>query len=356
MPLAPPPSDSPLRAPHYDGHRFFTPWEPFPHSHLDLLRRRLQRLFRHPRTHGAPRVANDGSSLISPSWDPALTWVGHATFVVEEEHQILVTDPHWGQRALIHPRRTPPGIPLSAVPEESVVLLSHNHYDHLHLRTARLLSGARWLVPSGVGKWLSRHGFPRVEELDWWEHRTVGPWRLTALPSQHWSRRLSQGLNRSLWCAWLVESRQQRLFFGGDSGYFFGYRELGRLFGPLDTVILPVGAYEPRSFMRYQHMDPAEAVTAFEELGGRHLIPMHWGTFALAEEGLDEPPRALLAAADRQGLPRHRIRILAVGERWLPPPTLQSSGRTPGSRRDTARRLGDDGGRTTGGPPREEGR
>ncbi len=252
----------------------------------------------------------------------AFTWVGHATFALQHENALLLTDPHWSTRALIPRRHVPPGVPLAAVPPAPLVLLSHNHYDHLDRWTVRHLPpGARWLVPLGLGRVLRRMGAPHVRELDWWEEVEDGPFHLTCLPAQHWSNRVTMPRNASLWCSWLIEVAGRRVWFAGDTGWFPGFAEYGRRFGPLDAALLPVGAYEPRWFMRYQHIDPAEAVRAAQALRARELVGMHWGTFVLTDEPLDEPPRALARAVAAAGDAAPPVRLPAVGEGWeMAPP------------------------------------
>jgi L-ascorbate metabolism protein UlaG (beta-lactamase superfamily) len=158
-----------------------------------------------------------------------------------------------------------------------------------------------------------------VQELDWWQSARHGRWTITCLPSQHWSRRIELGTNETLWCSWLLDSGERRYFFAGDTGWFHGFAEFGRRFAPIDAAILPIGAYEPRWFMRGQHLNPAEAWQAFGELGARWLLPMHWGTFDLTDEPLDEPPRALARAIAEAGGDASRVHLFAIGERWLIP-------------------------------------
>ncbi|MDQ1348078.1 MAG: hypothetical protein QG573_1452, partial [Acidobacteriota bacterium] len=157
-------------------------------------------------------------------------------------------------------------------------------------------------------------GFTDVEELDWWQSCDCRGFRLTLLPAQHWSRRLSQPDETTLWGSWVIESARMRSFFAGDSGYFHGFAEYGRLFPGLDLALLPTGAYEPRWFMKPVHMNPEEAVGAFRDLGAAHMVPMHWGTFDLTDEPIDEADRVLenLLAEASPDFAR-RVRRLAIG-------------------------------------------
>jgi len=313
-----------LYAPHGETGHFFCPWQPFQSSPLDLLRWKLRGKAPYDRKTEPriPRVENDGGYLMKSSEPPSATWAGQATYVIQDEGDVFLTDPHWGARALVPARMSPPGIPLAAVPASAFAVLSHNHYDHLDTWTVkRLPRGMPWFVPLGLGKWLCKQGCDQVTELDWWESVRHGRWTLTCLPAQHWSNRLDEKRNATLWCSWLLDNGARRYYFGGDSGYFHGFAEIGRRFDPIDVALLPIGAYEPRWFMRTQHMDPREAVQAFRDLGARAMLAMHWGTFDLTDEPVDLAPRVLdqILAAEGSAEERARIRHLAVGERWLVP-------------------------------------
>lgn len=311
-----------LRAPHFANGRFFNPWGVGKATFRDLLRWKLLSRNRYDkgRPPRVPRVANDGADLCRRVDSPEAIWVGHSTFALQDGLDVLLTDPHFGPRALVPRRLQPPGVPLGAIPEGAVAVLSHNHYDHLDRWTlARLPKDIAWRVPLGLGRFVRRFGFADVEELDWWQSAECRGFRVTLLPAQHWSRRLSQPDERTLWGSWLIESARLRAFFAGDSGYFHGFAEFGRLFPGLDLALLPTGAYEPRWFMKPVHMNPKEALAAFQDLGAAHMLPMHWGTFDLTDEPMDEADRVLerLLAAESSDL-RRRVHRLAVGERFRP--------------------------------------
>ena len=297
---------------------FFTPWRPFEKSFLDLLRWGLSRnAFDKSRAPAVPRVANDGAALAGVQNSSQITWVGHSTFAIHDGADVVLTDPHFGNRALLPARLHPPGIPIEAVPDDAMAVVSHNHYDHLDAHTVDTLSpNVRWFVPLGLGPWFRDRGRHNVVELGWWESATDGRWTMTCLPAQHWSRRIGQGTNETLWCSWLLDSGDYRYYFAGDTGYFHGFREFGRRYAPIDVAMLPIGAYEPRWFMREQHMNPAEAYRAFVDLGARTFLPMHWGTFDLTDEPLDEAPRALRRAVEQAGATMDAIALLAIGESW----------------------------------------
>jgi N-acyl-phosphatidylethanolamine-hydrolysing phospholipase D len=319
---------SALRATHGSPQEgFFNPWASDPKTLWGVVRWWL--FTRNPydksREPVVPMRANDGSSLAGRENSASLTWVGHATFAVHDGDDVFLTDPHFGPRALVPSRLAPPGIPITSVPGDAFALISHNHYDHLDAHTVQALpESVHWYVPLGMADWFRERGRPNVTELDWWQSARRGRFTLTCLPSQHWSRRIEVGMNESLWCAWLVDSGDARYFFAGDTGYFHGFREYGRELGPFDVAMLPIGAYEPRWFMKYQHLDPAEAYQAFLDLDARFMAAMHWGTFDLTDEPVDLPPSVLRqVVADRGGDPE-RVRVFAIGERWRVPDAPES--------------------------------
>ena len=311
-----------LYAPHGAPGHFFNPWAPFKNRRLQVLQWKLGK---NPYDKSVPPrvpvVANDGGYLKDREQPPSVTWVGHSTFAVQEGGDVFLTDPHFGRRALIPARLTPPGIPLEAVPAEAFAVLSHNHYDHMDAWTVRHLPETlSWFVPLGLGAWFRKQGRQAVE-MDWWQSVRHGRWTLTCLPAQHWSDRLGMGRNATLWCSWLLDSGGsggRRYYFAGDSGYYHGFAEIGRRFPGIDVAFLPIGAYEPRWFMRAQHVDPEEGYQAFLDLGARTMIPMHWGCFDLTDEPVDLAPKVLAEVLERQGGDRERVRTLAVGERWRP--------------------------------------
>jgi N-acyl-phosphatidylethanolamine-hydrolysing phospholipase D len=312
-----------LYAPHVEGRRFFNPWGPQSIGGLvDVLKWQL--FSRNPYDKSGPlavpRVANDGASLAGVEHSATVTWVGHATFAVHDEGDVFLTDPHFGNRALFPRRLMPPGIPIESVPANAFAVLSHNHYDHLDAWTvAKLPAAMPWFVPLGLGEWFRKRGRTNVVELDWWQSAQHGRFTITCLPAQHWSRRIEQGTNATLWCSWLVDSGLRKYFFAGDTGYFPGFAEYGRRFGPIDVAMLPIGAYEPRWFMQYQHMDPADAYQAFLDLRARTMIGMHWGTFDLTDEPADLPPRVLADVVKQAGGDASRAIVLAIGEQWHVP-------------------------------------
>jgi len=312
-----------VRSAHRDAHGFFNPWNRYDRAGLAAFLR--WRLFsRNPYDKsGEPAirvVENDGAYLAGVENSASVTWVGHATFVVHDRDDVFLTDPHFGKRSFLPARSFPPGLPLESIPADAFAVISHNHYDHLDAFTVDGLSpSVGFYVPLGLADWFRERGRNDVTELDWWESAERGRFTVTCLPSQHWSLRVGQPANSTLWCSWLVDSGDYRYYFAGDTGYFPGFVEFGRAWDPIDVAMLPIGAYAPRSLMAYQHMDPTEAYRAFLDLGARYLVPMHWGTFDLTDEPLDLPPRELSRAVREAGGDLRRVRVMAIGERWKLP-------------------------------------
>ena len=279
-----------------------------------------------PKTASLPVYANDGRALRENRGEPTVTWVGHATLLVQLDGVNVLTDPHWSARAspvsFGGPRRlTPPGLRFEDLPPIQVVIISHDHYDHLDVETVRRLAAAhrpRFLVPLGLKAWLADLGISDVEELDWWDERSVQGLTFACVPAQHFSGRTPWDRNRRLWSGWAVAGRERRFYFAGDSAYYDGFKEIGARLGPFDLAAIPIGAYVPAVIMKAGHTSPEEALAAFADVRGRHFVPIHWGTFDLADEPIDEPPRLLRDEARRLKLGPDRVWILRHGEtrRW----------------------------------------
>jgi N-acyl-phosphatidylethanolamine-hydrolysing phospholipase D len=275
-----------------------------------------------PRTFDAPRVANDGAALRSNPQRPAITWIGHATLLVQVDGLSVLTDPQWSDRAgptswLGAKRLGPPGLAFEALPRIDVVVVSHDHYDHLDLPTVKRLAAAHdplFVVPLGFKAWFADNGMTRVEELDWWQEREHRGVRFVCVPAQHFSQRSLWDGNRRLWASWAIVGREKRLYFGGDTGYFSGFKEAARRLGPFDVAALPIGTYLPPEIMKLVHLTPEEATQAFVDLDAKVMLGMHWGTFDLAEEPIDEPPVRMLADIRRRNIDPSRAWILKIGE------------------------------------------
>lgn len=254
-----------------------------------------------------------------------VTWVGHASLLIQLGGLNILADPMWSRRAspvsFAGPKRwVPPGIGFEQLPPLDVVLQSHNHYDHLDAATVRRLarahSNATWVLPLGLGSFVRKRGVRgEVIELDWWEDLTLGPLRVAATPAMHFSSRSVGDRGDTLWCGFALSAPgSRRVYFAGDTGFHPEFGAIGERYGPFDVALLPIGAYEPRWFMRYLHMNPEEAVEAFRAVNARLMVPIHWGTFKLTDEAMDEPPQRTRAAWLAAGLPIDGYRQLAHGE------------------------------------------
>lgn len=316
-----PPSD------HFDGLRFFNPGGSPPRDFRDLLKWQRQRSRAQwprsvalPQGTAQPPARVDGAGL-------RVTMVGHATLLIQTAGLNLLTDPVWSDRAsplaFAGPRRvTAPGIAFDDLPKIDAVLLTHNHYDHLDLATlGRLQRRDAPLVvtPLGNDRIIAR-ALPamRVVTGDWGEVTALGPLTVHVAPCHHWSARSLGDRSMALWAAFVIEGPAGTVLHVGDTGFDGGrpYRAWRDRHGAPRLAILPVGAYEPRWFMRAQHQDPDEAVEGFRLLGATSGIGHHWGTFQLTDEPREAPPVALAAALSRHGIPDHRFRALHPGESW----------------------------------------
>jgi N-acyl-phosphatidylethanolamine-hydrolysing phospholipase D len=271
-----------------------------------------------------PMAQPDLAFLQSNRSEPSITWVGHATLLLQVAGANILTDPHFSSRAsplsFAGPeRKVPPGIALEQLPHIDLVLISHNHYDHLDEETVKRLAAQpggppQFFVPLGVKPWMQAIGIERVIELDWWDSREFQGLTLQFLPVQHWSRRSLTDTNRTLWGGWAVLHPSLRFFFSGDTGYSQDFRDIRARLGAFDLAAIPIGAYEPRWFMGAQHVDPAQAVKIHQDLGARYSVGIHWGTFQLTDEPLDEPPFKLAEARTAAGIPGDRFFVMRHGE------------------------------------------
>ena len=276
------------------------------------------------------RVAPSFSAPRGADGEIAATWVGHSTLLVQLGALNVLTDPVWSERASPVPFAGPkrwvaPGVALDTLPPIDLVLLSHNHYDHCDVRTLRALARthpeARWRVPLGLRYCVWRLGARDVVEHDWWDEETLSDGtRLGCTPAQHFSARGPFDQDRTLWCGWTARNAAGAFFFAGDSGFHPEFGDIARRFGPFDLCAIPAGAYEPRWFMRPVHMNADEAVLAWQAILAEHpdatraMIPIHWGTFKLTDEPMDEPPRRVRALWGDAGLPDEALWLLRHGE------------------------------------------
>jgi len=271
---------------------------------------------RSPATAVVPRVEPDVELLAmppGPGEGARLTWLGHASWLVQLEGVSLLIDPVLSESLPGFIRRNvAPGLPVELLPRIDAQLVTHNHYDHLDLSTLKQV-GAKVLTGQGHARLLGRAGLG-CEELSWWQGTKVGGVTVSFVPSQHWSRRSLNDTNESLWGGFVIEGPSAKLYHSGDTAYFSGFAEIARRHPGIDAAMLPIGAYDPEWFMLNQHINPEQAIQAFVDLKARTFLAMHWGTFKLTDEPLDEPPKRLEAEWKKRALPEAERRVLAVGE------------------------------------------
>jgi len=272
-------------------------------------------------------AAPDYEGLLTPDAAPQITWLGHSTFLLQYKGVNILTDPMLSDRAspisFAGPKRlVPKPVSFEHLPDVHYLVISHNHYDHLDLKTLRTLSDSIEIyAPLKLGAWLIDQGFDetRVHELDWWDSITTKMHgttvTLSALPAQHWSARGLFDRNETLWASWMLDMDDYRVWFGGDTGYNkVEFKEIGLAYPNIDLALIPIGAYAPRWFMKQQHTDPYDAVEVHLDLGAKKSIGMHWGTFELSAEPMFEPKTALQKAVKQRGLSSAVFDTMAIGE------------------------------------------
>jgi N-acyl-phosphatidylethanolamine-hydrolysing phospholipase D len=268
---------------------------------------------------GAPRLMlpKDQPIQVEDSTQATVTWVGHATVLVQMPGVTFLMDPIWSDWPspvpFIGPRRyVPPGIAIEDLPPIDFVVISHNHYDHLDLPTLKALAErdakTQFLVPLGNESLLQDQGISQVHGFDWGDAMTINGSMVYCLPTQHWSKRGLTDTNRSLWASWAVIGASKRFYFAGDTGYFKGFKAIGETLGPFDLAAMPIGAYEPTLMMQSTHMNPEEAVQAAIDVQANKALAIHFGTFDLSDEPLSEPPERFKAAA---------VEALSVEDAWV---------------------------------------
>jgi L-ascorbate metabolism protein UlaG (beta-lactamase superfamily) len=310
-----PPSD------HFDGQFFFNPDAPAGRSFRDFLRWRRTA---NP-TPWPNHVANRARPALPANLqqgEVALTFINHITFLIQFPGLNILTDPVYSERASpfrhLGPRRVrEPGLDFADLPPIHLVLVTHNHYDHLDIETLLRLEtehSPHFITSLGNRAFLESFGLRRVDELDWWQGVNAAPATVTMTPAQHWSTRGPGNRNRTLWGGFIVQAGSRQVYFAGDTGYWKHFSEIRRRFGSMDLALLPIGAYEPRWFMCDQHMNPDDAVRAHLDLGPKVSVGTHFGCFRLTEEGIEEPVTALAAARQAHGVPAEAFQVLETGE------------------------------------------
>ena len=282
-----------------------------------------------------PSVQADLALLKSPR-SPTVTWIGHATALVQANGLNVLVDPIFSERAspvqIFGPKRAQaPGVAMADLPNIDAVLISHNHYDHLdRISVAQLDEKAKaagkttlFIVPLGLKAWFNGIGIDSVVELDWWQQHELKGVEFHLTPVQHWSARSINDRSATLWGGWAVLGADFHWYYAGDTGYSRDFADTAKQFAPrqtealgggFDLALVPVGSYEPRWFMSQQHVNPMESVRIHQDVGAKRSIGVHWGTFALTDEPLDQPPRDLAIAQQALGVKEADFGVLAIGE------------------------------------------
>lgn len=274
-----------------------------------------------------PLIKTDHQWLQSNTDKASLTWIGHATFLLQFKGLNILTDPQFSERASpvtwAGPRRVvPPALQIDQLPEIDAVVISHDHYDSLDVATVRALSRHNrerrlaFIVPLGMKAWLEDLELESVDivELDWTQGHQINRVSFIAEPSQHWCKRSLFDTNQRLWASFVIQSGEDRIFFAGDTGYARHFQQIGDKYGEFDLALLPIGAYEPRWFMKENHVNPQESVQIHQDIHSKYSVAMHWGTFILTDEPLDEPPVKLAEALKQSQLPASSFEVYQHGE------------------------------------------
>lgn len=280
-----------------------------------------------------PKFCYPNSKRKARDTAPKVTWINHCTFLVSVEGLNLLTDPIWSDRCSPLPflgpkRRHETPLALENLPRIDLVLISHDHYDHLDKDTVKRLDAKHpditWVVPLGLKQWFQKQGIRQVIELNWWEETKIGlqgqEVGITAVPSQHFSGRGIWDKNRRLWSGFVVDfmrkkKQNKRLYFVGDTGYNRkDFKKIGEVFGKMDLSLIPIGTYVPRAFMDPVHINPEKSALIHEEVRSRLSVGMHWKTFRLSGEALNQPPYDLYNALEKKGIDPKKFRVLEIGQ------------------------------------------
>lgn len=305
---------------HYDGKKFFLPWGDELKSFWEVMKWKMtskpEKWPKHVPNKNYPM------RLLTPTEKVNATFINHATFFLQLPGVNIITDPIYSERtspvSFAGPKRArEPGMPFDALPPIDVVVISHNHYDHLDLETIKKIDKKfhpLFLVPLGDEKLLNKYGIQNVKAMDWWEEVRIKDVRIIFAPSQHWSARSLWDKNECLWGSFMIDNGQQKIYFAGDTGYGKHFTDIKNRLGAPDLSLLPIGGYGPRWFMKYYHLNPEDAVKAHLDLGSDRSIGMHFGTFQLTDEGIDDPVREFKLVREKYNIPENKFIILDQGQ------------------------------------------
>lgn len=254
---------------------------------------------------------------------PTAIWVGHSTYLIEMDGVTILTDPIWDNYCAPFPirslrRYSHPPIALADLPPVDIVLISHNHYDHLDVKTVAVLHcfhpQIEWVVPKALSRWFTRRGIKAVTEIGWWETTFIKNCAVTAVPAQHFSGRTLWDQNKTHWNGYVFERGDKRLYFTGDTGYNpKDFKAIGDRFPHMDLSLIPIGTYSPQKFMQPVHISPKEAVQIHQEVNSRLSLGMHWNTFRLSDEPKGRPPYDLYLAMEEKKIPFETFLPIDIG-------------------------------------------
>ena len=308
---------------HFNGTRFYNPGEEHERSIADLYHQGRS-IHENPWPASLPAIHYQYLVQTGKHNGIKITFVNHATVLIQAKNLNILTDPVWSYRASpfswIGPARVrPPGIEFSNLPKIDVVLISHNHYDHLDIETLQKLNEKFhpvFIVPLGNKNFLNHYKIYNVVELDWWQKYDTDHAHITFLPAQHWATRWLLDTNKTLWGSYGIEINNVKIYFGGDTGYSNHFKTIRAKWGSPDFALLPIGSYERRSQLKFVHLNPKDAVTAHNDLDSTASIGIHYGTFQLSSESLDQPINDLSVAKKKLHVSDNKFFILRQGGSW----------------------------------------
>lgn len=311
---------------HFNGKRFVNPtlqtqFKPTFYNFIKMMSHKRAKWPKHVENKGTPQLNHPLTNN-----DFAITFINHATFLIQTEQINILTDPVWSKRASpvswAGPKRVrKPGVDLDNLPKIDLILISHNHYDHLDKKTLKKIATKHSpiiLVPIGEKKRLKSWGIKHITELNWWDQQTISPIvQITFTPSQHASARSIFNRDKTLWGSYFIKIQNRTIYYGADSGYSPHFSEISKRLSPPDVAILSIGAYLPQFFMQPIHTSPAEAVLAHKDLRAKQSIAMHYGTFQMSAEAMDQPIIDLQKARKNEGITPQEFITLHEGETKL---------------------------------------
>lgn len=310
---------------HFSDNHFFNPYLESSKTFSDFMKWIFNRQGNRPKYNEIKniyQVFKPDFDVINKTYheDLHVTWLGHSTNLLQFNEINLLTDPILSKRCspvqFAGPQRyTHAPLNLEELPKIDYVVISHNHYDHLDLNTVQFLGNKpKWLVPLGLKFWFNNIGIENVVELDWWEDFKMHDLIITCTPAQHFSGRGLFDRNATLWASWAIENESFNIWFGGDTGYSKQFKDIGNRLGPFDLALIPIGAYNPRWFMSSMHVDPYYAVEIHKDINSTKSIGIHWGTFVLTDEPVEEPPELLKKIIRSQNMNLDSFITLQHGE------------------------------------------